>query len=180
MDKYIFLDFDGVITTRQSRYDLDPEKCKLIQKIVDATGAKIIITSSWRKNTLEATIEMLKTVDGHRIPSVVSWINDVVGITIRAYQYLAKGTDIHLGIPRGVEIKQWIDTHVHSTNGKNFNYKEVGVDFQYVILDDDSDMLYEHRKHFIKTNTYKGLSLAQAKKAIKILNTELSIINKNK
>lgn len=178
MDKYLFLDFDGVITTQKSGYALDPEKCELIQKIVDATGAKIIITSSWRWHTLEATIEKLSTVDKYRIPFVVSWINDIVGITIRAYQYLSQGTGIHLSIPRGVEIKQWIDTHIHSNNGKNFDYKDVGIDFQYVILDDDTDMLYEHRQHFIKTDTYKGLSLAQAKKAIKILNTELSIINK--
>lgn len=172
MDKYIFLDFDGVITTQNSRYDLDPEKCELIQKIVDATSAKIVITSSWRCHTLEATIEMLKTVDGHRVPFVVSWINDIVGITIRAHQYLAHG--IYFDIPRGVEIKQWITNHVHSTNGICFGRKKIGVDFQYVILDDDSDMLYEHRNHFIKTNTYKGISLAQAKKAIKILNSELA------
>lgn len=176
MDKYIFLDFDGVITTKKSRYALDPKKCELIQKIVDATGAKIVITSSWRLNTLEATIEMLKTVDGDQISFIVSWINDIIGITIRAYQYVP---GIYFDIPRGVMIKQWINTHIHSNNGKNFDYKKVGIDFQYVILDDDSDMLYEHSKHFIKTDTYKGISLTQAKKAIKILNTELSIINKN-
>lgn len=47
---------------------------------------------------------------------------------------------VHLGIPRGVEIKQWIDTHIYSDNGKNWNYKEIGVDFNYVILEDDSEV----------------------------------------
>lgn len=173
MDKYLFLDFDGVITTHRSKYNLDQEKCELIQKIIDETNATIVITSSWRQHTLEATIKMLNTVDGHRVPFIVSWITNIVGITIRSYQYLVQDPGVYFNIPRGVEIKQWIDTHVHSNNGKNFNHKEVGIDFQYVILDDDSDMLYEHRKHFIKTDTYKGLSFAQAKKAIKILNSKL-------
>lgn len=174
MDKYIFLDFDGVITTQQSKYNLDPEKCELIQKIVDATGAKIVITSSWRQDTFEATIEKLKTVDGHRVPFVVSWIDDIIGITIRAYQYFTQGTGVYFYIPRGVEIKQWIDTHVHSTiKSGPFKHKKVGIDFQYVILDDDADMLYEHRNHFIKTNMCKGISHAQANKAIKILNSKL-------
>lgn len=77
---------------------------------------------------------------------------------------------IHLSIPRGVEIKQWIDTHIHSENGKNWNYKEIGSDFNYVILDDDSDMLLEQAEHFVKTDTLLGLSEDDVERAIKILN----------
>ena len=77
---------------------------------------------------------------------------------------------IRLSIPRGVEIKQWIDTHIHSDNGKDWDYKEIGVDFNYVILDDDSDMLLEQAEYFIKTDPYLGLSEEDVKQAIKILN----------
>ena len=77
---------------------------------------------------------------------------------------------VHLAIPRGVEIKQWIDTHIHSENGKNWNYKDIGVDFNYVILDDDSDMLLEQAEHFVKTDTLLGLSKDDVERAIKILN----------
>ena len=45
MNKYIFLDFDGVITTAKSLYNLDKSKCDLIQRIIDKTGAKIVVTS---------------------------------------------------------------------------------------------------------------------------------------
>ena len=101
----------------------------------------------------------------------VSAIRDadrIVGVTIRAYAYIMQG--IHLSIPRGVEIKQWIDTHIHSENGKNWNYKEIGVDFNYVILDDDSDMLLEQAEHLVKTDTLLGLSEDDVERAIKILN----------
>jgi hypothetical protein len=46
----------------------------------------------------------------------------------------------------------------------------LGKDFTYVILDDDSDMLLEQRKHFIKTHSYNGISKSNVKRAIKILN----------
>lgn len=49
--KVIFLDFDGVITTEKSRWCLDKDKMLLLKRIVDATGAKIVISSSWRRLT---------------------------------------------------------------------------------------------------------------------------------
>ena len=55
--KVIFLDFDGVITTLKSKYKLDPDKMALIGRIMDATDAKIVISSSWRRFSLEETIK---------------------------------------------------------------------------------------------------------------------------
>ena len=48
MSKIIFLDFDGVITTLKSKWTIDNEKVELVKQICDATGAKIVISSSWR------------------------------------------------------------------------------------------------------------------------------------
>lgn len=45
MQKIIFLDFDGVITTLASRYALDRYKCDLLQQVIDRTGAKIVVSS---------------------------------------------------------------------------------------------------------------------------------------
>ena len=170
MNKYIFLDFDGVITTLKSRYNLDKSKCDLIQRIIDKTGAKIVVTSSWRYSTVEETKSSLTKIDD-RVTFTPRWVDDIVGVTIRAFQYLDK-SKIHLDTPRGVEIKQWIDTHIHSDNGHNYLYKQVGKDFEYIILDDDSDMLLEHSNHFIKTDAYEGITEDQVELAIKILNHE--------
>lgn len=50
-------------------------------------------------------------------------------------------------LPRGIEIQKWIKANVDSASK-----------FHYVILDDDSDMLYGQRDHFVKTSfTYGGL-----------------------
>ena len=46
---------------------------------------------------------------------------------------------------------------------------KLGTDFSYVILDDDSDMLYEQSKYFICCDSMEGLTLEQTHKAIEVL-----------
>jgi hypothetical protein len=53
--KVVFLDFDGVVNSRETRKrypdkytDIDPYHVQFLNKITDATGAVIVITSSWR------------------------------------------------------------------------------------------------------------------------------------
>jgi hypothetical protein len=169
MEKYIFLDIDGVLATHQSiegfggEWKIEDEKQELLKYIIDSTGAKIVLSSSWRKWDLESTIEFMKQ-EGF-------WFYDlIIGVTIRAYQYIDRTKKIHLSIPRGVEIQQWIDTNIHSDNGKNFERKILGVDYQYVILDDDSDMLYAQRNNFVHTDSILGLTRANSQSAINILN----------
>jgi hypothetical protein len=171
MDKYIFLDIDGVLATPKSiegvsgEWKIEDEKQELLKQIIKLTGAKIVLSSSWRKWDLETTKEFMKE-EGF-------WFADlIIGVTIRAYHYIDRTNKIHLSIPRGVEIKQWIDTNIHSDNGKNWEQKELGVDYQYVILDDDSDMLYTQRKNFVRTNSKEGLTQEDCVDAIRILNTE--------
>ena len=161
MEKIIFLDIDGVLATpkylKNKQWALDPEKQKLFGKILIKTDAKIVLSSSWRYSTLEKTKE-------HMEAEGFLFNNELVGVTIRAYQYIEQG--IHLSIPRGVEIKQWIDTHIHSDNGKNWERKKLGKDFNYVILDDDDDMLLEHKDNFVKVNGDIGLTDDDIKNAI--------------
>lgn len=168
MQKIIFLDFDGVITTMASRYALDRYKCDLLQQVIDRTGAKIVVSSSRREDSVEETIAEPRNDPTCFKKFVPSWVDDIVGVTIRAYNYIRTG--VHLGIPRGVEIKQWIDTHLHRDEEGKYERKQVGIDFQYIILDDDSDMLLEHADHFIHTDGYLGMSQDDAIRAVCILN----------
>lgn len=57
MDKYIFLDIDGVLNSNDwfeknkdvdGLVEIDPSKLILLKEIVDCTEAKIILSSSWR------------------------------------------------------------------------------------------------------------------------------------
>lgn len=169
MRKIIFLDIDGVLATpeflKDGQWALNPDKQKLLGIILSETDAEIVLSSSWRYNTLEQT----KT---HIEKEGFLFTDKLVGVTIRAYQFLKEGTSIHLSIPRGVEIKQWIDTNIHSDNGKNWERKKLGKDYNYVILDDDRDMLLEQKDNFVRTTSEIGLTDDDVKKAILILNKE--------
>ena len=52
--KIIFLDIDGVLNCRASKsrcglfLGIDADKVKRLRQIVDATGAKIVLTSTWK------------------------------------------------------------------------------------------------------------------------------------
>lgn len=167
MRKIIFLDVDGVLATPecldQGEWCLVPSKQLLLKEILDKTGADIVLSSSWRLHTVEETKEYM-------IQKGFLFSDKIVGVTIRAYQYIDRTHKIHLSIPRGVEIQQWIDTNIHSENGKNFKRKRLQRDYTYVILDDDTDMLYTQRKYFINTDSILGLSSQNVLDAIEILN----------
>lgn len=101
--KVVFLDFDGVITTPKSKCKLDPEKMALIGRIIDATDAKIVISSSWRRYSLEETIKHITNVEdffvgGNPFP----YPDAVVGVTERMYSFCYPNNDRHFGLLRGV------------------------------------------------------------------------------
>ena len=156
----IFLDFDGVITTEKTRYKLDPAKLELLKEILDETGAKLVISSSWRKYTLEATKEYLSTVS-HFVPFPFPFVDDIIGVTERL-SYQCSETYYH-SVPRGEEIELWINKWNKHNEDKIENY---------IILDDDLDMLISQKNHFIHTHWKTGLNKRDVKKAIKILNGE--------
>ena len=73
--KLIFLDIDGVLNNEQwyssgkaqiaylltgendiKAYNFDPDNWKWIEKLIQDTGAKIVLSSSWRSFSLEKTI----------------------------------------------------------------------------------------------------------------------------
>lgn len=63
-----------------------------------------------------------------------------------------------------MEIAEWL----------RLNAKEP---YRYVILDDEEDLLFNQREHFVKVDGSKGLSKTDVRETIKILNTkELSLL----
>ena len=166
MDKYIFLDIDGVIATPEytmnGLWTFNPEKLILLEKIVKVTDANIVISSSWRKENID---RMKDKFAEHGMSEFL--LSKVVGSTIRAYQYISRECKIHLCIPRGVEIKQWIDANILDKGRKEL---VLGTDYIYIILDDDTDMLLEQSDYFLNTNWDIGLTEEISDKAISILN----------
>lgn len=161
--KVIFLDFDGVITTLKSGWRLCPKKMELLGRILDATDANIVISSSWRRNTLEETLEFICGGCVNAKDNPFPYCDKIVGITDRMYAFSyndpinKNGKRPNYLIPRGVEIDRWM-----KVNGANVT--------NYVILDDDDDMLYCQRNNFVNTHPMEGLSEQDVEKAIEILN----------
>lgn len=100
--KVIFLDFDGVLNSmdyaRRTRqigdsctvYDLDPDAGARIKKLVDLSGAKIVISSTWRINNTLAELQ-------YDLESFGIAKEDVIGVTPR------------MNAERGYEIQAWLD-----------------------------------------------------------------------
>ena len=162
--KVIFLDFDGVITTLESGWCLCPKKMQLLGEIIEKTDARIVISSSWRRHTLEETIEFISGGSIHSKSNQFPYCDKVIGITDRMYAFSysdpiheLSGKRPHYLIPRGVEIDRWLKGNGHDVEN-------------YVILDDNDDMLYCQRNNYVQTDAYKGLSEENVEQAIKILN----------
>lgn len=149
-EKILFLDCDGVISTYRAGWKLDSEKIILLWHILKATGCKIVISSSWRRNTLKETLETTF--------SNFPFKSDIIGITPRL-ELPTKQGNWEFDTPfRGLEVNAYL----------NSLSKEVN----YVILDDDSDFLYEQKNHLVHTDSYLGLSMENVREAIKILNKD--------
>ena len=151
--KIIFLDFDGVINNWNNFYGVDEENAKILKKIIQESGAKVIATTSNKYS-----FQKDKTID-------ISSTN--------YFQYLIKlkeyGIDIDGVTPmlngdRTLEIGEYIRRH-----------KEIE---QYVILDDEviGDELSEHQVYL---DLYKGLQLEHVKPALDILNGKLGFYPKD-
>ena len=166
MRRVIFLDIDGVLNSerwyRQSNKDVakdkygnafDPEAVANLGKIITATGADIVISSSWKFLGLSVMQDMWhdRELPGKVIDITPTVINDEM------LQH-ADLEDIEaLPKVKGYEVKEWLRLH-----GKNVS--------SYVIIDDTDDILPEQQEHFVQTMPEVGLSECDAEVAIYILN----------
>ncbi len=197
MEKIIFLDIDGVLALMHKEHDeygslFHEDFVNNLKKIIDETGAKIVISSSWRKSGF---IEMLNMWKFRNLPGEI--------IDTTCSLYIQKGGGIQFwndklnehptpkidgySIPRGCEIEYWLKDkgyyHCSWDESKQEEIrKESGIE-SYVIIDDDTDMLYNQRNYFVRTSGNKdhkdsldvGYRLTKqcAERAILILNGKL-------
>jgi hydroxymethylpyrimidine pyrophosphatase-like HAD family hydrolase len=148
--KIIFLDIDGVLNNYGTRKDndIDPKNIEVLNNIVKNTGAKIVVSSTWRRHhTIESLSKIL--IEAGLIGEVISFTPSL-------------RSD---GILRGNEIYEWMNKNEDVIGCRRSDFNE------YVILDDDSDMLYWQRENFICVNGEFGLTNKDAYKAEWILNS---------
>lgn len=181
--KLIFLDIDGVLNSEQytnwcytaegKEYlknggDLfvDKNAVKLIEELCRDYGVKLVISSSWRVLTVEATKQEFNNYKDLKCLSKY-----IVGITPKYYDNESI---------RGNEINDFL-THMRNTNmrtydmlydRKYFDYDEDEYDnfsVGYCIIDDDDDMMDYQKDNFIKIDNYTGITESDIEKIKQIL-----------
>lgn len=136
--KVIFLDIDGVLNVRSRERDefgslFHEEFVKNLEHIVKETGAKIVITSTWRFSGLNVMQQMWNK---RNLPG------EVIGITPfkskKEKEYKSNWNDLPFKerCERGWEIKDWLEQNRVSS---------------YCIIDDDCDFLQDQLGRFVQT-----------------------------
>ena len=163
--KIIFLDVDGVLNCQSTedhigRYvGVDEDKVALLKKIIDATGAKIVLSSTWRL--------------GYN-----RWGENLSGFRERLDEALGKyGLEVYdktedlgrHGTCRGQEINKWLEQHPDVE--------------EWVVLDDEYFVdfgYYGITPHHVQTWFYGdgGLHEEDVEQAIQVLNGHLIEIKK--
>lgn len=149
----IFLDFDGVLNIppyigRDNFGHIFNNSCiHNLDTIIKKTGAKIVISSTWRMDGIEVMKEMWVK---RNLPG------EVIGCTPKTYvENITESGLILVHSTRGAEIQEYIDINDIEN---------------YCIIDDDSDMLPSQMDNFVKCNFKTGLTKSLADLAIDILN----------
>jgi hypothetical protein len=135
--RVLFLDIDGVLNhcnflmgrggrrfateDEENLAMLDPVACLRLERVLAATGAVIVLSSSWRIRTKPPAMESLL----HRRGVASARVIDETPTRVRA----APDSPLVFAAARGHEIQGWLDTTAHDVDS-------------FAIVDDTSDMAH--------------------------------------
>jgi hypothetical protein len=158
MERYIFLDIDGVLNTERSYKSFvyagqpwrdengpffDQESVGNLRHIIDATQADVVITSTWKHKGLDAM---------HRLWTLREMPGILLGVTPES-----SSNDFYCS--RGMEILKWLSQ----------NAPDDPNEYRYVIIDDSQFILPEQMPYLVKTSSEVGITKEDAEKAIATL-----------
>lgn len=151
MQKFLFLDFDGVLNGPTNGIEVD--KVELLNQIVEATQCTVVISSSWRIIYTEDELRGRLHAAGYKY--------NFAGFTpnMGCNDHFVAGYK-HEVSHRGHEIQRWCMDNQVALNDP---------DTRIVILDDSSDM-NPLMDHLVRTSTYIGLGQYQVDEVIRRLN----------
>lgn len=164
----LFLDFDGVLNScewfQKSRTDrmaamsqekheeemIDPDAVANLNRIIEATGCQVVISSTWRRGrTMGALLRLLVK----RGLDKKHWDN-FIGMTPVLDSRMDSG--LWRAVERGHEIQAWLDKYPEQFQ-------------RIVILDDDGDMAHL-MPHLVLTHGAAGLDAEKTEDVIRRLN----------
>lgn len=147
--RILFLDVDGVLNNRKSmiaasegthppgevsHLTMDPVAVALLQEVVSDLNIELVLSSVWR-------MSMIGVSKTSRVMQWAGWKGRPPFIDV---------TDT-IGSHRGTQIQRWLDSRSDLE------------DIEYVIVDDDSDMLPSQMNRFVHTSNFYGLTKEKAK-----------------
>ena len=166
MSNIIFLDVDGVlnsqiyyetsekfanyrdnVSAKEHTIDqyhdsqIDDNSIGILNEICDNTNSVIVVSSTWRNSWSSDKIKNLQELFDRNGGTF-----KVIGITGYSSERI-----------RGVEIYKWWEANKNDYNN-------------YVIIDDDSDMLLWQQAHFFQTDAYSGITPNITYRIIRFLN----------
>ena len=152
MERIIFLDIDGVLNVIPSSYDkyggvFHKHFEHNLAKIIDITGAKIVISSTWRLSGLDIMKEMWES-------------RNIAGDIIDITPYVD-------GMSRGEEIRMWLEE-----NGRNVDSYCI-IDDDDDFMEEQMDFFVQtsgNKHHTDCIDIGYGLTIECANEAINILN----------
>ena len=159
--KVIFLDIDGVLNSISCKVKIEgfdfveDEKVALLKEIIDLTGAKVVLSSTWRygwyamehiENPDEGDLRDIRMFEALR-DKLLDFDIELLGYT--------EDFERH-----GAEISAWL---------KNWQGEPIEA---YAVLDDmGGNEIQPHCKYLVQTSMTHGLQAKYIKKVLKILGT---------
>ena len=155
--RVIFLDFDGVLNTERYLRERDPRtqsildeaKLTLLRRIVEETGAMIVLSTSWRRHWDPDSVRW----DATWKPCGEALRNHGLTVYDRTPDY-----EDHSGNNRDREVRDWLTAHKGEVES-------------FVILDDVRMGWEELSERLVNTNPYRGLTEEMANEAVQHLRT---------
>lgn len=165
--KVLFLDFDGVLNSHQSAvfWHNKRDQSKWENEMYTSWHGtlKEYIAQEFCPIAMSNIEEVIRRVPDLKIVVSSSWRNGETPETLKKILHPSKligdaiidTTPYFWGKPRGTEIQDWLDRHPQVTN--------------YVIIDDDADMLESQKDNFIHTSELHGFQYGDIMWALRIL-----------
>jgi hypothetical protein len=140
----LFLDFDGVLTNDpweriHESFTFDPANVRHVNRIVEATGARIVISSDWRRLCFDRVCNRLASAGLEHRP---------IGCT--------PPEEPGSRITRGMEIDAWLARN---------HYRGVFA----ILDDSSEHLLKPHADRFVRVDAEFGLTAEDADRAIALL-----------
>lgn len=157
--KVIFLDIDGVVNCYDTKerapskvVGVEQRLITHIKEIVDATGAKLVLSSTWRKDW---AFDLLDGIDWRYLR------DEFAKQDLYFMDYTPSRRDSH----RGEEIKEWLESTEYDIES-------------YVVIDDEMFDIWDlHDGHMVQTSAMTGIKPGAVKMAIEILSKQNNLYN---